>query len=155
MHGQPYDLQFVTYLRHILTMGKEMNQTKMAKPCAQWVDSDQSIFIITNRQEFSRRWYTFKVINSPYTNLIHVLFSYRALYLIPGTVCIELSSQSSSTEIFLRSSLVTSSSKCFALKSFLNRCFVWDEHFHPVLGGDNNPCSTWLIMQGVVYIFTK
>ena len=82
-NGQPYDLQFVTFLRHMLSMGKEVNQTKnnlqeMIMPCAQWVDNDQSIFIITNEQEFSRRWYLFKVINSVYTYLlIHVLFCSR------------------------------------------------------------------------------
>jgi len=66
---QPYDLQFVTFLRHILSTSKEVNQSNnnwqgMVIPCADWVDQEQSIFRINNRHEFSLRWYKFKGVES-------------------------------------------------------------------------------------------
>ena len=84
--GQPYDLQFVTFLRHILSMGKEVNHTKnnfqeRIMPCAHWVDKEQSIFIISNRHEFSRRWYKFKVNYFPLYIIEHTTYIY---FLVAG-----------------------------------------------------------------------
>ena len=72
------------------------------------------------------------------TYYIHIFFGCRVLIVIPGTVCIRMSSQSSSTGVFSRSSPVILSSKFFALKSFLNRydALVW---VNTLFGGDNKP----------------
>ena len=53
--GQPYDLEFVTYLRHSLAQGEG------EEACASWVDQDQAIFQVTRREEFSGGWFAFKV----------------------------------------------------------------------------------------------
>jgi hypothetical protein len=55
--GQPYDLEFVTFLRHILSPGQEMDQSRpswhKAIHCAEWINQDQGIFIINNTHEFT------------------------------------------------------------------------------------------------------
>ena len=71
---QPYDFQFVTFLRHILSSGQEMQQTTTSIPCAGWLDQDQGIFRINRRQEFSIRWYAFKVISS--VNIIKLNYNW-------------------------------------------------------------------------------
>jgi len=53
-NGQ-YDLQFVTFLRHSLS------QSGSEKTGADWVDQDQAIFKIANRELFTKRWLAFKV----------------------------------------------------------------------------------------------
>ena len=53
--GQPYDLEFVTYLRHSLAQGEG------EEACACWLDQDQAIFQVTRREEFSGGWFAFKV----------------------------------------------------------------------------------------------
>ena len=53
--GQPYDLEFVTYLRHSLAQGEG------EEACATWLDQDQAIFQVTRREEFSGGWFAFKV----------------------------------------------------------------------------------------------
>jgi hypothetical protein len=62
------DLEFVTFLRHILTLGREVNTSTsichQGKRCAEWIDQEQSIFKINNRDEFAMEWYEFKVIFS-------------------------------------------------------------------------------------------
>ena len=61
------DLEFVTFLRHILTSGLEVNTPTSichrAKRCAEWIDQEQSIFKINKREEFAMEWYKFKVIS--------------------------------------------------------------------------------------------
>jgi len=65
--GQPYDLEFVTFLRHTLSMGKEMdmsgNTLDKCISCAEWIDQDQGVFRINNREQFARGWYRFKGLN--------------------------------------------------------------------------------------------
>lgn len=53
--GQPYDLEFVTYLRQRLAEGEK------EAACASWVDQDQAIFRVNRREEFSGGWFAFKV----------------------------------------------------------------------------------------------
>ena len=128
---QPYDLQFVTFLRHILSMGKEVNQSsnnwqEIIIPCADWVDQEQSIFRINNRQEFCLRWYKFKVCFPYSINSVLIIFFFslfRVSRLSPGIVFTNLSSLSSSPGISLRSSLVTLSSKSFVSKNFFLKEF--------------------------------
>ena len=64
--SQPYDLTFVTFLRHILTLAEEAGGTSSSwhktVNCAEWVEKDQGIFRINNRQELITRWCSFKVI---------------------------------------------------------------------------------------------
>jgi len=59
--NQPYDLQFVTFLREILG-GKEKDPFHIS--CVEWMDKDEAIFRIRNREEFARRWYSFKGADS-------------------------------------------------------------------------------------------
>ena len=67
--GQPYDLEFVTFLRHILSLGQELDQSRptwhKAIHCAEWINQDQGIFSINNTHEFTMRWYSFKVLAPP------------------------------------------------------------------------------------------
>jgi len=56
-NGQ-YDLQFVTFLRHSLS------QSGSEKTGADWVDQDQAIFKIANRELFTKRWLAFKGLNA-------------------------------------------------------------------------------------------
>ena len=66
-NGQPCDLEFVTFLRHSLSLRQEVDTdepshtNQKAIACAEWIDRDQGIFRINNRQEFAKGWYTFKV----------------------------------------------------------------------------------------------
>ena len=66
--GQPYDLQFVTFLRHILGVVQNRNTSTSnchtTIPCAEWIDQDQGIFSINNRHQFSTMWAQFKVITA-------------------------------------------------------------------------------------------
>ena len=60
------NLEFVTFLRHILSLGQEeevisTHTWHKTIPCAEWIDQDQGIFRINNRQEFAMGWCTFKV----------------------------------------------------------------------------------------------
>ena len=63
--GQPYDFEFVTFLRHILSLDQEATQSSFTwhktVTCAQWIDQDQGVFRVNNKQEFATGWYTFKV----------------------------------------------------------------------------------------------
>ena len=65
--GQPYDLEFVTYLRHSLAQGEG------EEACACWLDQDQAIFQVTRREEFSGGWFAFKVskTSSHYSPMSH------------------------------------------------------------------------------------
>ena len=120
--SQPYDLTFVTFLRHILALAEEAGGTSSSwhktVNCAEWVEKDQGIFRINNRQELITRWCSFKVI-------IHVQFIFGSCYSIfrdwssyPGTLFIRLSSQSSSKERFSNPYLMRIlSSKYFVLNS--------------------------------------
>jgi len=56
-NGQ-YDLQFVTFLRHSLS------QSGSETTGADWVDQDQAIFKIANRELFTKRWLAFKGLNA-------------------------------------------------------------------------------------------
>ena len=55
-----YDLEFVTFLREILNLGKEVDPSSRswhtAIPSAEWVDQEQGIFRINNREEFCTMW---------------------------------------------------------------------------------------------------
>ena len=65
--GQPYDLEFVTYLRHILSLGDEFNHPVTY---AEWVDQHQGTFRINSREQFAKGWYRYKVsvdVESKYT----------------------------------------------------------------------------------------
>ena len=117
--SQPYDLTFVTFLRHILTLADEAGGTSSSwhqtVTCAEWVQKDQGVFRINNRQELTTRWCSFKVI-------IHILLLFEYLSLIfrgwnsyPGTVFITLSSQSSSKEKY---------SSCFLMRNLSSKYFV-------------------------------
>ena len=65
---QPYDLQFVTFLRQILGMVQESNAPPSnwhkTIPCAEWIDQVQGIFKINNRHQLSTMWAKFKVITA-------------------------------------------------------------------------------------------
>jgi len=52
---QQYDLEFVTFLRHSLSQ---------PGGGAEWVDQDQAIFKITNKEGFSRKWFAFKGLDT-------------------------------------------------------------------------------------------
>jgi len=59
-HGNgQYDLQFVTFLRHTLSQSGHEQGTG-----ADWVDQDQAIFKIANRELFTKRWLAFKGLSS-------------------------------------------------------------------------------------------
>merc|ERR1712106_1234480 len=66
---QQYDFQFVTFLRHILSTGQEIQTSSI--PCAGWVDQDQGIFRINSRQEFSIRWYAFKGVDCKFWDCLY------------------------------------------------------------------------------------
>jgi len=53
--GHQYDLQFVTFLRHTLSQSETGGE---------WLDQDQAIFRITNKDLFTKRWFTFKGLGS-------------------------------------------------------------------------------------------
>ena len=76
--GQPYDLEFVTFLRHILSLGQELDQSRpswhKAIHCAEWINQDQGIFGINNKHEFTMRWYSFKVIENARPPQFHFMF---------------------------------------------------------------------------------
>lgn len=57
-----YDLEFVTFLRGMLSIGggEEQLSWHRALAPAEWLDREQGIFKINNRQEFATSWYTFK-----------------------------------------------------------------------------------------------
>jgi len=54
--GHQYDLQFVTFLRHTLSSSETTG--------GEWLDQDQAIFRITNKEVFARRWFAFKGLGS-------------------------------------------------------------------------------------------
>jgi len=58
-----YDLEFVTFLRGVLSLGGEeggeLSWHRALAP-AEWLDREQGIFRINNRHEFASGWYTFK-----------------------------------------------------------------------------------------------
>eukprot|EP00092_Neocalanus_flemingeri_P005883 GFUD01006332.1.p1 GENE.GFUD01006332.1~~GFUD01006332.1.p1 ORF type:complete len:300 (+),score=73.34 GFUD01006332.1:185-1084(+) len=62
--GRSYDLQFVTFLRQMLSLGKEVESfphtLNKEMCCAEWMDKDQGIFRINNRGAFVLGWYAFK-----------------------------------------------------------------------------------------------
>ena len=54
------DLEFVTFLRHILTVtGDDLDEG--SRRCAEWVDQEQCVFKINNKEQFAMEWYKFKV----------------------------------------------------------------------------------------------
>eukprot|EP00090_Calanus_glacialis_P036228 TRINITY_DN6181_c1_g1_i14.p1 TRINITY_DN6181_c1_g1~~TRINITY_DN6181_c1_g1_i14.p1 ORF type:complete len:302 (-),score=67.74 TRINITY_DN6181_c1_g1_i14:18-923(-) len=53
--GQPYDLQFVTFLRQRLCSGKQSLETSV-----EWIKQEHGIFKINNRHQFATAWYRFK-----------------------------------------------------------------------------------------------
>merc|ERR1711936_1232388 len=57
-----YDLEFVTFLRGMLSIGSGEEQLSWHRALApaEWLDREQGIFKINNRQEFATSWYTFK-----------------------------------------------------------------------------------------------
>jgi len=57
-----YDLEFVTFLRGVLSIGSGEEQLSWHRALApaEWLDREQGIFRINNRQEFATSWYTFK-----------------------------------------------------------------------------------------------
>ena len=121
--GQPYDFEFVTFLRDILSLGQDVAEPSFSwhktVPCAEWVEKDQGVFRINDTQELSTRWCNFKV-NSIHSFIRYFIyfFHFRDLIMFHGTICITLSSQILSTEIFLSSYLVVIlSSKYFVLNS--------------------------------------
>jgi hypothetical protein len=59
--GQSYDLEFVTFLRNVLKLRQKVDTLQRAITCAEWIEQDQGIFRINNRQEFAMGWYCFKV----------------------------------------------------------------------------------------------
>jgi len=66
--GQPYDLEFVTYLRLRLSEGEAS--------CASWVDQDQAIFRVSRREEFSGGWFAFKGLKTgSWSDLYDSVFS--------------------------------------------------------------------------------
>lgn len=68
--GQPYDLEFVTYLRHSLAQG----EGEEAAAC--WLDQDQAIFQVTRREEFSGGWFAFKGLKTgSWSDLYDSVFS--------------------------------------------------------------------------------
>jgi hypothetical protein len=76
--GQPYDFEFVTFLRHILSLGQEGDMSshtwQKAIICAEWIDQDQGIFRINHRHDFAMGWYSFKVITDIFCFLILTLY---------------------------------------------------------------------------------
>jgi len=58
--GQGYDLQFVTFLRHVLNLGQNTAPSWRGNTIAEWIDQEQGIFRINNKGEFTRRWCDFK-----------------------------------------------------------------------------------------------
>jgi len=92
---QPYDFQFVTFLRHILSKGQEMQQTSTSIPCAGWLDQDQGIFRINSRQEFSLRWYAFKGVdckswNCLYNSVINEFIKKTLFKQLPGDLVFQV-----------------------------------------------------------------
>ena len=77
------DLDFVTFLRHILTSGLDVNTPTSicdrANRCAEWIDQEQSIFKINHRDEFAMEWYKFKVISDSCVFIILVPFCFSGL----------------------------------------------------------------------------
>jgi len=57
-----YDLEFVTFLRGMLSIGSGEEQLSWHRALApaEWLDREQGVFRINNRQEFATSWYTFK-----------------------------------------------------------------------------------------------
>ena len=49
-------LDFITFLRYTLT--REQDNLKR---CVEWVDQDQAIFRINNKEEFAMEWFKYKV----------------------------------------------------------------------------------------------
>jgi len=64
--GKPYDLTFVTFLRHLLSLGEEAggntSSWHQTVACAEWVEKDQGVFRVNNKQELITRWCSFKVL---------------------------------------------------------------------------------------------
>merc|ERR1712129_164415 len=62
--GQPYDFEFVTFLRDILSLGQDVDEASFSwhktVPCAEWIEKDQGVFRINDTQELSTRWCNFK-----------------------------------------------------------------------------------------------
>jgi len=52
---QSYDWEFVTFMRTILSFHQLRNIS-----CAEWIDQEQSIFRINNKEKFAKEWYMFK-----------------------------------------------------------------------------------------------
>merc|ERR1719320_1365958 len=94
--SQPYDLTFVTFMRHILTLAEETGGSSSSWHqtviCAEWLDKDQGIFRINNRLELITRWCSFKVKHRFFYNVTIHLFIFRVLNSLAGIVFIRLSS---------------------------------------------------------------
>ena len=121
--GQPYDFEFVTFLRDILSLGQEVAEASFSWhktfPCAEWIEKDQGVFRINDTQELSTRWCNFKVNFNSYILSFYIFFLSRVLIMFHGTICITPSSQILSTKIFSSNFLVVIlSSKYFVLNSF-------------------------------------
>ena len=94
--SQPYDLTFVTFMRHILALAEEAGGSSSSWHqtviCAEWLDKDQGIFRINNRLELITRWCSFKVKHRFYYNVTIHIFIFRVLNSLAGIVFIRLSS---------------------------------------------------------------
>ena len=115
--GQPYDLEFVTYLRHSLAQGEG------EEACACWLDQDQAIFQVTRREEFSGGWFAFKVRTNTTAHYCQLLITdntcFRVSRLVPGQIFMIQFSQNLSTgtslnryPVMILSSKYTASNNC-------------------------------------------
>ena len=60
--GQPYDHEFVTFLRQNFFSEKEFLEPRERETTCEWLDQVQGIFRINNRDLFAKGWFNFKVI---------------------------------------------------------------------------------------------
>jgi len=56
----PYDLEFVTFLRHMLSSGDKMDRSSNILNSVEWIDQHQGMFRINNREQFAMGWCSFK-----------------------------------------------------------------------------------------------
>ena len=80
--NQNYDFEFVTFLRDILTLGQEVGASSSSYSwhrtvACEWVEKDQGVFRINNRQELITRWCSFKVSKHKYPVLENYFSSFN------------------------------------------------------------------------------